>query len=352
MHIRLPDKKYMDIRKRYSDRKTILPIEQKKEVDDDILMTGKYRKKHRNKKLINLSFKTFSDHKKTYHNNAHICNLVMRMPSSIFCKKVPAAMTVEASLLLPLFLFCFLNFCSLMEMMRLHGNMEFALCNVGKQVGCYGAAFSDAVDKNENRLLAEIGDFAVTGTYVKSKIVSYLGREYLEQSPLVGGSGGLHLWESNLFTEDDCYDIVVTYRVEALYPLPGLRSFRMANRYYGHLWNGYEIPGTEQNEEEVVYVTETGEVYHTDRNCTHLLLSVKQVSIEEAEQSRNHSGERYTTCELCGNFPLGEMVYITEEGTAIHHIRECSGLKRTVRRIQKSEAVFYRPCSRCGGQKE
>lgn len=318
----------------------------RQEVDDDILMT----RKHKNKTTINISFKTFSDRKKTYHNNAHICNLVMRMPSSIFCKKISAAMTVEASLLLPLFLFCFLNLCSLMEMMRLHGNMEFAVYNVGKQFGCYGTVLSGTVGTIENKLLEELGDFAITGTYVKSKIVNYLGQEYLEQSPLVGGSSGLQLWESNLFTDDDCYDIIVTYKVEAPYPLVGPRSFRMANRYYGHLWNGYQIPGTEQEEENVVYITETGEVYHTNRSCTHLLLSVKCVSIREAEQSHNQSGERYTTCELCGKFPLEEVVYITKEGNSIHHIKECSGLKRTVRTIKESEATAYRPCSRCSSK--
>ena len=54
----------------------------------------------------------------------------------------------------------------------------------------------------------------------------------------------------------------------------------MANRYYGHLWNGYAIPGTE-NDEEYVYVTEDSEVYHRSRECTHLRLSVRRVEAAE-----------------------------------------------------------------------
>ena len=67
-------------------------------------------------------------------------------------------------------------------------------------------------------------------------------------------------------------DVTICYRVAPLSAFAGFPSFEMKNSYYAHLWNGYEIPEAEM-ENEVVYVTENGEVYHKDRNCTHLLLS-------------------------------------------------------------------------------
>ena len=42
------------------------------------------------------------------------------------------------------------------------------------------------------------------------------------------------------------------------------------------MWNGYEIP--EAEDEEYIYVTENGRVYHTNRECTHIRLSVRAVS--------------------------------------------------------------------------
>lgn len=54
----------------------------------------------------------------------------------------------------------------------------------------------------------------------------------------------------------------------------------MANRYYGHMWNGYEIP--EPEDEEYIYITENGRVYHTNRECTHIRLSVRVVEATEA----------------------------------------------------------------------
>ena len=79
--------------------------------------------------------------------------------------------------------------------------------------------------------------------------------------------------ESNI--EGDIYTINMTYRIAGISQLSGFKKFRMANRYYGHMWNGYEIP--EPEDEEYIYVTENGRVYHTNRECTHIRLSVRLV---------------------------------------------------------------------------
>ncbi len=47
--------------------------------------------------------------------------------SAFFSRKVSAGMTVEAAIVLPLFLFFFLNMGCVIEMIRLHGNMQLAL---------------------------------------------------------------------------------------------------------------------------------------------------------------------------------------------------------------------------------
>ena len=90
---------------------------------------------------------------------------------------------------------------------------------------------------------------AVSYTYVKNQICNQLGEEYLEQSPLEQGADSLQFLESS--TKNDICEIVVTYGISPLTEVLGFRKFRMANRYYGHLWNGYAIPGTENDEEYV-----------------------------------------------------------------------------------------------------
>ncbi len=161
-------------------------------------------------------------------------------------------------------------------------------------------------------------------------------------SPLDGGSDGLQFLESDI--EGDIYTINMTYRIAGISQLSGFKKFRMANRYYGHMWNGYEIP--EAEDEEYIYVTENGRVYHTNRECTHIRLSVRVVEATEALRE-------YRPCEKCTDkipHPTGGLLFfVSENGECYHSRRDCPGLKRTVQKIPKEEAFKYEVCSRCRG---
>ncbi len=106
-----------------------------------------------------------------------------------------------------------------------------------------------------------------------------------------------------------------------------------------------------QDSEIYVYVTAEGEVYHLYADCTHLDLSVRRVTKAVATISKNEYGERYSECELCKG-PFGILVYITSEGNRYHSERNCSGLKRTIRQIPLSEVGNRRGCIRCTSREE
>ena len=179
---------------------------------------------------------------------------------------VEGSMTIEAALVLPLFCLFLMTMGSAMEMIRLHNNLEVALWDAGRKISIYGSLSADRED-SENRSEA----VAIAYTLIKAQIEEQLGREYLEDAPLDGGSDGLQFLESTM--DGDIYEINMTYRVRPPFSFPGWRGFRMANRYYGHRWSGYRIPGTEE-ERDYVYVTENPEVYHTNEavSYTHLTL--------------------------------------------------------------------------------
>lgn len=259
---------------------------------------------------------------------------------------VKASMTVETALVLPLFCFFMIHMGSAIEMIRLHGNLEVALWDAGRQVGIYGGLLDEGqnADGEEENSEDRLGTVAISYSYVKNQIRNQLGEEYLEQSPLEHGIDSLQFLESR--TEDDICEIVVTYGISPLTEALEFRKFRMANRYYGHLWNGYEIPGTE-DAEEYVYVTEGSEVYHTSSECTHLRLSIRWV--EEADIPKG-----YHPCEKCMGQKKEDTVtedagyYICTEGECYHRRRDCPGLRRTVFRIARKDAGSYRECNRCG----
>jgi len=278
--------------------------------------------------------------------------------------KAAGSMTVEAAVVLPLFLFFFLNLGSAVEMVRLHSNLQLALWQAGNRLAVYGhilesigeedtAAGVETVSAEEQiRLLddiwSDVAGVALSYIYVKDRVEDYLGEEYLDASPLKRGVDSLQFPESSISRSEDCFEIVMTYQVAPLGSLSGFWPFRMANKYYGHFWNGYAV-GAAGNAEEYVYVTENGQVYHEDRECTHLMLSTKQVSLWEARDAKNQEGEKYRACEACCEGLTFGQVYITEQGDCYHYRKSCLGLKRTVYKITISQAEEYRACSRCVG---
>lgn len=116
-------------------------------------------------------------------------------------------------------------------------------------------------------------------------------------------------------------------------------------------WNGRDEASAEEgsgSNGEYVYVTDNMSVYHTSSRCTHLDLSIHAVKPASVSGLRNASGGIYHTCEKCQAHPAGGLVYITPYGDCYHSDPSCSGLKRTVRLVERSEidAGLCR-CSRC-----
>ena len=270
-------------------------------------------------------------------------------------RKVEAGMTVEASIVLPLFLFFFLNLGCAIEMIRLHGNLQLALWQIGSKMSVYGYALdSGELPENHDGWWRDLAGAVVSATYVKGQVISSAGTDYLNGSPLTNGAAGIQLWESEIFGSDDRMDIIVTYSVSPWSSLIGFQPFRMANRYYAHIWNGYRVSadaGEAGEVTKIVYVTETGTVYHTSMECTHLQLSVHEISLSGTGGTHNFWIGGNRPCSKCAHGPMPSKIYITNEGDRYHYDRGCSGLKRTVSSMtmEQAQEAGYRPCSRCGG---
>ena len=115
-------------------------------------------------------------------------------------------------------------------------------------------------------------------------------------------------------------------------------------------WTGYDVVGGKYREEEdtIVYMTEYGSVYHKNRACTHLSLSIQAVASAVVPIIRNESGECYDMCEYCGENGMVTVVFITSYGNKYHTTTKCQGLKRTVRAIPLSKVKGVNPCQKCG----
>lgn len=258
-------------------------------------------------------------------------------------KMLLGGMTVEAALVLPVFIFFVLNLFSVIEMLRLHGNIAWALNRVGGETALYGYTFDKS---GEGWNTGIVGDTVFTYFYIREEMADVLGEDYLNSSPLVGGKNGIWFSKAEIM-EDDLINLVVTYQMEVPFGLADAGKVRTYNCYLGRAWTGYDLT---QTETQVVYVAKLGTVYHTQENCTHLKRSIRVVAKEDINVLRSSDGSKYYACEHCGKLAR-EMVWITEDGNRYHGTEECGGLKRTIMQMNKevAEKEGYRLCKKCGG---
>lgn len=266
--------------------------------------------------------------------------------------KSAASMTLEASIVLPMFIFFFLNIMSAIIMIQTQCELEAALHQTGNEIAL--RAFD--ISEGEQLLgesdglgfgLLEKGGMTV---YAATKIKNDLGKK-LSKNPVMDGAQSLNFLSSRIMQDGDIIDIVVRYKIHPVVSVMGFSGFDAESRYYGHSWTGYDVSGngdTDRQQEEMVYITEHGEVYHKDIDCKHLKPSVKSISFSGLEKERNADRKKYYPCEYCGEHLYAGNVFVTKYGEKYHGDIDCPGLKRKIYTIPISEVGGRSPCSACG----
>lgn len=250
-------------------------------------------------------------------------------------KEKHGSLTVETALVMPLFIFMIINIISLFEMIHIHAVLDSALNQAGKEI----STFANMQEVYEIDLL--------TQAYVKERVVQIAGRDKLDDSVIVGGTSGIVLWRSEIEEENDVIDLIMTYRVKPWISFFDVGEMVLLNRCYIKAYTGFEH-SDDLNGEKKYYITETGEVYHTSRTCTHLKLSISMIEDEELEWLRNIDGKAYTSCEICyTNEQENNKLYVTLQGNRYHSTVACTGLKRTIYVITESQINGRPMCMRC-----
>ena len=164
-----------------------------------------------------------------------------------------------------------------------------------------------------------------------------------------------NLWVLCVPEEDGTVFVRVGYQFacEAVffteYNFPVQQSFR----FYPYLGKTDEdLFKEEQPEEDIVYMTEYGTVYHESRACGYLNVVVRSVAATEVENERNSFGRKYKLCERCDDETATQTVYISAGGTKYHLTASCPGLKRTVTEKSREETEGIPACHKCGKKKE
>ncbi len=262
------------------------------------------------------------------------------------------SMTLEASIALPLFVFFFLNIMSAIWIIQIQSDLEAALHQTGSEIMRLAYDIREGEDVlSIDEEASGIAEMAALRLYASSAVREYM-KDRLKNSPVMDGADSLSFISSCVMQGDDIVDIVVDYKVHPIVGLIGFKDFDVQSRFYGHAWTGYEIAGEaieSEQQEELVYITEHGEVFHRDISCRYLRSGIRSIDFGSIPGVRNADRAKYYPCEYCGKNIAGGNVFITEYGTRYHSRVDCQGLKRKIHTVPISEVGGRRPCSACGG---
>lgn len=260
---------------------------------------------------------------------------------------VKASISIEASVAVPVFLFCFLEILSLLNYLSVYSGVLYALKSAVEPMAVYAYAYDEMVEDNRDISVGEniVTSLMFSEVYLNTQIQK-MCNSILYENTINGGAKGIRVTGSYVNQSADCVDAIAYYSVKPIIPFTGMKMFMM-NRYYTKMWTGYSSEQT-VGQTKYVYVTDNKSVYHTSESCTHLKLSISGVETNELSSLRNSAGETYSKCDKCckDNYEVG-ICYITKQGDKYHKELGCSGLKRTIYCVKIEEAEGLPLCSRC-----
>ena len=252
--------------------------------------------------------------------------------------ELKASITVEAAIVIPMFIFVMMNLSSVFYIYDLYSEVDDLLYRNAKQISDYAYAYEEVVD--ENCAIDFVSDVAII-----LSVQSEMNR-MLEGHPVLDGK--VLLLGSEIL-EDDMISLIATYQVKPIYSFMGFSKFRFMNVCKIRAFTGYEVELEKDEEEggEYVYVTKKGKVYHKSLNCTYIKVNTTAVNAKDIGDYKSKSGEKYTACEICGDEPAAKY-YITNYGNRYHTTVNCSSIKRDVIKISIHDVGNRTPCSKCG----
>lgn len=235
--------------------------------------------------------------------------------------------TVEAALAVPIFFFAVLAFLYLLQWQQVFEQIEYGLVETARESSQYAYMADEEIN-----------------TIGSSLYLHTLFRQYCKL-------GNVSLTDSIYLDEDDEIKVVANYDFVLPIPIFQMKPIPMKQQIVTRGFTGRSMSGEEEDNQagDIVYVTETGKVYHTNRMCTHLQLKIQSVYMSAVDNMRNSSGGKYKACERCVEEAIdgGTSVYVADYGDRYHIRRDCSGLKRTIYEKTLEQVQGMPKCKKC-----
>ena len=251
-----------------------------------------------------------------------------------------ASMTVEAAFVLPLFLFAGIVLL-----------MPFQILDMERQIQAHIETVGEDISQSAYFSLGEIPGKEVLTVAAAYGYAEAAVRIKLRDLPVKN----ISLHSSSLLEDGETVDLVVNYEFRLPFSVFGLKNVKRISRCYRRAWIGKDGSkkdgqGNVEKEEDLVYIGKNSTRYHESRTCHYLYNDLKTVPLSRIDGYRNEVGKKYTPCSRCGALAGGN-VYITPSGNHYHSSGFCTAIQAYVSSVSKSQVEHLGPCSYCSGGK-
>lgn len=277
-------------------------------------------------------------------------------------EKNRGSLTVEATLILPIWLSICMFFLYFFQIMLIQEKVNLGLWETAKEISQYsyivredGTEDPGKKESTEQTSTATAKHY-VSGLLTGQRMKRYLSDAELQASCVNGGIGGI-IYVTQALQKEDEICLAASYSVE--FPV---FSFLVPEMHFVQQIKSRGFVGTtkigegdDEEEDEMVFISKsstTSKVYHKVITCTHINLNISTTTFGEVAGLRNQNHGKYYPCEKCAknkSFKEQDTIYVAKDGNRYHSTLGCSGLTRNVEEVKLSTLKGYRPCKRCGG---
>lgn len=274
------------------------------------------------------------------------------------------SVTVEAALVLPVVLFAFMVLIQIMIFMGVQLKVQSTLYRQALKTAGYSyllnsveGYFLEGMDTEDYRTVLDIVENGVTEGLIKNTVIDALREEFFETPWIRGGREGIHVVITP-WVETGIVDVLLYYELDPVFNIFGLDGIPIVARARLRQWTGTTKVVHEKEEEQggegtVAYVTASGTVYHTYRDCTYISVALSSVLYKDIASKRNASGARYYPCTTCcGQLSEDTPVYISKYGDRFHQDSSCRNVYHNIREIPIEDVGSRAWCSKCRGRSE
>ena len=334
----------------------------------------KTKLKNKNKKkkgIINKNFFYYLKQriKKICENDTPYNHFRFRKRKAPYITSKRGSITVEAAIIMPLFMFALTTIIQIMSVMNVQLSVQHSLYEQSLKIAGYTYFTDTLTDKltkwlnvSDYKRAVSIVENGVTEGIVKSMVIDDLGEDFFEKEWIAGGKSGITVIVSP-YIESGEIDIIFHYKINLKYNFFGIKEIPIVARARLRKWIGTsrvkavkESPdenNTEETDKEYVYITSSGACYHLYKDCSYISVALTGVSYKAVGEKRNASMDNYTKCSYCcGQLNEKTIVYITRYGERFHQSKKCSKIYHEVKKVSRAEAGSRRLCSKCKDKSE